>query len=78
MSPCGVADLGRLPEGLPGPAPAWRRFLPALAIAMVGLLESLMTRVADDQTGIPSYKKVHRLGLANASASRFGRIAAAV
>lgn len=82
-----VADLGQLPDGLP--AFAWPEvpldmdllriiFLPAMAIAMVGLLESLMTAgVVDDQTGTPSNKdaEARGLGLANVAASLFGGIA---
>ncbi|OWJ79431.1 SulP family inorganic anion transporter [Haematobacter genomosp. 1] len=82
-----VADLGRLPEGLPAFAlpdvPLGLDllniiFLPALAIAMVGLLESLMTAgVVDDETGTPSDKNMEArgLGLANVAASLFGGIA---
>ncbi len=82
-----VADLGRLPEGLPVFAlpdvpPGLELlnviFLPALAIAMVGLLESLMTAgVVDDQTGTPSNgdAEARGLGLANIAASLFGGIA---
>ena len=82
-----VADLGHLPEGLP--RFAWPsvpitldtlRVIagPALAIAMVGLLESLMTAsVVDDLTGTPSDKdrECAGLGLANLAASLFGGIA---
>ncbi|OWJ76526.1 SulP family inorganic anion transporter [Haematobacter missouriensis] len=82
-----VADLGRLPEGLPAFAlpdvPLGLDllniiFLPALAIAMVGLLESLMTAaVVDDRTGTPSDKNMEArgLGVANVAASLFGGIA---
>ncbi|MDQ2065555.1 SulP family inorganic anion transporter [Xinfangfangia sp. CPCC 101601] len=82
-----VADLGALPQGLPGfhlPQVPWGLellsiiFAPALAIAMVGLLESLMTAgVVDDQTGTPSNKdaEARGLGLANVAASLFGGIA---
>lgn len=82
-----VADLGKLPDGLPMFALPEVRFdldllrvifLPALAIAMVGLLESLMTAgVVDDQTGTPSNKdaEARGLGLANVAASLFGGIA---
>lgn len=82
-----VADLGTLPSGLPLfalPAVPFDLdllriiFLPALAIAMVGLLESLMTAgVVDDQTGTPSNKdsEARGLGLANVAASLFGGIA---
>ncbi|MFC3182193.1 SulP family inorganic anion transporter [Cypionkella sinensis] len=82
-----VADLGTLPDGLPTfalPEVPFDLdllrviFLPALAIAMVGLLESLMTAgVVDDQTGTPSNKdaEARGLGLANVAASLFGGIA---
>ncbi|WP_158806951.1 SulP family inorganic anion transporter [Beijerinckia sp. L45] len=82
-----VADLGRLPSALPLFAwPAVPLSLdtlriiagPALAIAMVGLLESLMTAsVVDDLTGTPSSKnrECTGLGLANIVASLFGGIA---
>ena len=82
-----VSDLGRLPEGLPAfglpDVPLGLDllniiFLPALAIAMVGLLESLMTAgVVDDLTGTPSDKNAESrgLGLANVAASLFGGIA---
>jgi SulP family sulfate permease len=82
-----VADLGKLPEGLPvfslpDVSPSLELlntiFMPALAIAMVGLLESLMTAgVVDDQTGTPSDKNAEArgLGLANVAASLFGGIA---
>ncbi len=82
-----VADLGRLPDGMPvfhlPDVPVSLDllgiiFAPALAIAMVGLLESLMTAsVVDDQTGTPSEKNVEArgLGLANVAASLFGGIA---
>ena len=82
-----VADLGQLPRGLPVFAlpevPVDLDllriiFMPALAIAMVGLLESLMTAtVVDDQTGTPSDKDIEArgLGLANVAASLFGGIA---
>lgn len=82
-----VADLGELPDGLPifslPDVPVSLDmlniiFLPALAIAMVGLLESLMTAgVVDDQTGTPSNKNAEALGLglANVAASLFGGIA---
>ena len=82
-----VADLGHLPDSLP--VFAWPsvpldldtvRIIagPALAIAMVGLLESLMTAsVVDDLTATPSSKnrECTGLGLANAAASLFGGIA---
>ncbi|MFT4192156.1 MAG: SulP family inorganic anion transporter [Comamonas sp.] len=82
-----VADLGRLPEALPAfawPAvPLTLRTLeiiawPALAIAMVGLLESLMTAsVVDELTDTPSSKNRESAGLgaANVAASLFGGIA---
>jgi SulP family sulfate permease len=82
-----VADLGRLPSSLP--LFAWPtvpltldtlRIIagPALAIAMVGLLESLMTAsVVDDLTGTSSSKnrECAGLGLANIASSLFGGIA---
>ncbi len=82
-----VADLGKLPDSLPVFAwPAVPLTLetlriiagPALAIAMVGLLESMMTAsVVDDLTDTPSSKnrECTGLGLANAAASLFGGIA---
>ena len=82
-----VADLGHLPDSLPLLAlpeiPASLETLriialPALAIAMVGLLESVLTAaVVDDLTGTPSNKsrECTGLGLANVSASLFGGIA---
>ncbi|WP_311223999.1 MULTISPECIES: SulP family inorganic anion transporter [unclassified Acidovorax] len=82
-----VADLGRLPESLPFfglPAvPASLEtlriiLLPALAIAMVGLLESVLTAaVVDEMTDTPSDKnrECAGLGLANIAASCFGGIA---
>jgi SulP family sulfate permease len=82
-----VADLGRLPDALPVFAwPAVPLSLdtlrivagPALAIAMVGLLESLMTAsVVDDLTDTPSAKnrECAGLGLANLASSLFGGIA---
>ena len=82
-----VADLGLLPDALPRfalPAVPWSLetlqliALPALAIAMVGLLESLMTAsVVDDLTDTPSAKnrECSGLGLANLAASLFGGIA---
>lgn len=83
-----VSDLGRLPEtlphwlGLPQVPWQWQTLrivaLPALAIAMVGLLESLMTaRVLDELTDTPSAKnrEAAGLGLANVAASLFGGIA---
>lgn len=82
-----VADLGTLPDGLPvfhipdvplGGDLLGIIFAPALAIAMVGVLESLMTAgVVDDQTGTPSDKNAEArgLGLANIATSLFGGIA---
>ena len=82
-----VADLGRLPDALPlfawpsvPPTYDTLRIIagPALAIAMVGLLESLMTAsVVDDLTDTPSSKnrECAGLGLANIAASLFGGIA---
>lgn len=82
-----VADLGRLPEALPSIAlPAVPLSLetlriialPALAIAMVGLLESVLTAaVVDEMTETPSDKnrECSGLGLANIGASLFGGIA---
>lgn len=82
-----VADLGRLPESLPSfglPAvPASLETLriialPALAIALVGLLESVLTAaVVDEMTETPSDKnrECSGLGLANIGASLFGGIA---
>lgn len=82
-----VADLGKLPDTLPvfgWPAvPLTLETLaiiagPALAIAMVGLLESMMTAsVVDDLTGTASSKnrECTGLGIANAAASLFGGIA---
>jgi SulP family sulfate permease len=82
-----VADLGRLPDSLP--VFAWPQ-VPmtwetlgivapyALAIAMVGLLESMMTAtVVDDLTETTSSKgqECVGLGLANAAAGLFGGIA---
>ena len=82
-----VADLGTLPDALP--VFAWLDVpftldtlrliaLPALAIAMVGLLESMMTAsVVDELTDTPSSKnrECSGLGLANIAASFFGGIA---
>ena len=82
-----VADLGSLPDALP--VFAWLDVpfnldtlrliaLPALAIAMVGLLESMMTAsVVDELTDTPSSKnrECSGLGLANVAASFFGGIA---
>ncbi|WP_320195404.1 SulP family inorganic anion transporter [Agrobacterium rosae] len=82
-----IADLGKLPDSLPifsWPAvPLTLETLktiagPALAIAMVGLLESMMTAsVVDDLTGTPSSKnrECTGLGIANTAASLFGGIA---
>ena len=82
-----VADLGTLPDALP--VFAWLDVpftldtlrliaFPALAIAMVGLLESMMTAsVVDELTDTPSSKnrECSGLGLANIAASFFGGIA---
>ncbi|MGV8956061.1 MAG: SulP family inorganic anion transporter [Cypionkella sp.] len=82
-----IADLGRLPDSLPffsWPAvPMTIDTLlviagPAVAIAMVGLLESMMTAsVVDDLTDTPSSKnrECSGLGIANVASSRFGGIA---
>ena len=82
-----VADLGRLPDALPGfgwPAvPATLETLrlvalPACAIALVGLLESMMpASVVDEMTGTPSSRnrECAGLGIANVAASLFGGIA---
>ncbi len=82
-----IGDLGKLPDSLPVFAwPAVPLTLdtlkiiaaPALAIAMVGLLESMMTAsVVDDLTNTPSSKnrECTGLGIANAAASVFGGIA---
>jgi SulP family sulfate permease len=82
-----VADLGKLPDSLPvfgwPLVPLNLETLkiiagPALAIAMVGLLESMMTAsVVDDLTDTTSNKnrECTGLGIANASASLFGGIA---
>ncbi len=82
-----VADLGLLPDGLPVFALPGVPYsletlrliaLPAFAIAMVGLLESMMTAsVVDELTDTPSSKnrECSGLGLANISASFFGGIA---
>ena len=81
-----VADLGLLPDALP--AFAWPSVplsmqtlqliaLPAFAIAMVGLLESMMTAsVVDEVTDTPSSKnrECRGLGIANIAASLFGGI----
>lgn len=82
-----VADLGQLPDALP--VFHWLSVpftletlrliaLPALAIAMVGLLESMMTAsVVDELTDTPSSKnrECSGLGIANIAASLFGGIA---
>lgn len=82
-----VADLGQLPEALPLWALPnvpwdWQTLriiaLPALAIAFVGLLESVLTAaVVDELTDTPSDKnrECTGLGLANMAASCFGGIA---
>jgi SulP family sulfate permease len=82
-----VADLGVLPAGLPsfGLPQVPLSFetlkliaLPAVAIAMVGLLESLMTAsVVDELTDTPSSRnrEASGLGAANIAASLFGGIA---
>ncbi len=82
-----IADLGKLPDSLPifgwPSVPMTVETLtiiagPALAIAMVGLLESMMTAsVVDDLTGTPSSKnrECTGLGIANTAASLFGGIA---
>lgn len=83
-----VAELGQLPDSLPAfvglPEVPWSWdtlriiAMPALAIAMVGLLESLMTaRVVDEMTATPSNKnrECTGLGLANIGSSLFGGIA---
>ncbi|WP_426260933.1 SulP family inorganic anion transporter [Sphingomonas sp. DC1100-1] len=82
-----IADLGRLPDALPAFAlPAvpieWRTLgivaTYALAMAAVGLLESLMTaRVVDDLTesGSDKAREATGLGLANVAAGLFGGIA---
>ena len=82
-----VADLGLLPDALPVFALPNVPFtmetlrliaLPAFAIAMVGLLESLMTAsVVDELTDTPSAKnrECSGLGMANMAASLFGGIA---
>ncbi len=81
-----VADLGRLPSALPsfafpGVAPSWetlRIVAPyALAMAAVGLLESMMTAtVVDELTETTSSKarECTGLGLANLAAGLFGGI----
>ena len=82
-----VADLGLLPAGLPTFGLPQVPFsldtlkliaLPAFAIAMVGLLESMMTAsVVDELTDTPSSKnrECSGLGMANIAASFFGGIA---
>jgi SulP family sulfate permease len=82
-----VADLGQLPSALPAFALPQVPFtldtlrivaLPAFAIAMVGLLESMMTAsVVDELTDTPSSKnrECSGLGVANVAASFFGGIA---
>jgi len=82
-----VADLGAMPDslpafGLPGVPVTWETLrliaLPACAIAMVGLLESMMTAsVVDDLTDTPSSRnrECSGLGIANVAASLFGGIA---
>ena len=82
-----VADLGQLPDSLPffslPQVPVSLDtlriiLLPALAIAMVGLLESVLTAaVVDEMTDTPSNKnrECTGLGLANIAASCFGGIA---
>ena len=82
-----VADLGRLPDSLPHlvlPAVPWTFetlaiVAPyALAMAVVGLLESMMTAsVVDDMTDTTSSKaqECTGLGLANLAAGLFGGIA---
>jgi len=82
-----VADLGTLPDALPlfrwptvPPTLETLRIiaLPAFAIAMVGLLESMMTAsVVDELTDTPSSKnrECSGLGIANVAASLFGGIA---
>lgn len=83
-----VAELGQLPASLPAfvglPQVPWSWdtlriiAMPALAIAMVGLLESLMTaRVVDEMTATPSNKnrECTGLGLANIGSSLSGGIA---
>ncbi|TVV72252.1 SulP family inorganic anion transporter [Sphingomonas solaris] len=82
-----VADLGRLPDALPSFAlphvpVGWETLVIvapyALAMAAVGLLESMMTaRVVDDLTETTSSKarECTGLGLANMAAGLFGGIA---
>ncbi|MDT8263399.1 SulP family inorganic anion transporter, partial [Roseomonas sp. DSM 102946] len=82
-----VADLGRLPDSLP--SLVWPQvplnletlrivFPYALAMAMVGLLESMMTAgVVDDWTETNSSKRAEctGLGIANIAVGAFGGIA---
>ena len=82
-----IADLGHLPDHLPHWS-GWPSiplnmesvrifFFPALAIALVGLLESIMTAaVVDDLTQTPSSKRREciGLGLANIVTGLFGGI----
>ena len=82
-----VVDLGQLPDalplfGLPDVPVSLETLriiaLPALAIAMVGLLESVLTAaVIDELTDTPSNKnrECAGLGLANIASSCFGGIA---
>ena len=82
-----IADLGRLPDSMPFfswlTVPLTLDTLriiagPATAIAMVGLLESMMTAsVVDDMTDTTSSKnrECSGLGIANITASLFGGIA---
>ena len=82
-----VAELGVLPQGLPWFSLPQVPFsletlkliaLPAVAIAMVGLLESMMTAsVVDELTDTPSSKnrECSGLGVSNIVASFFGGIA---
>ena len=82
-----VGDLGKLPDALPlfalPQVPVSLDtlriiLLPALAIAMVGLLESVLTAaVVDELTDTPSDKnrECAGLGIANIAASLFGGIA---
>jgi len=79
-----VSDMGELPSGLPEfglpqvpfTLETLRIVLPtALAMAAVGLLESLLTaQIVDDMTGTDSYKRVEcrGQGLANIGAALFG------
>ena len=82
-----VGDLGRLPDSLPFfswpqvPLTLDTFFIiagPALAIAVVGLLESMMTAsVVDDLTDTtsPKNRECSGLGVANVASSLFGGIA---